>query len=79
MKTLSGLALVLAYTLSPALVRAQAPPDAEQEMLLRLVNDQLKRIEALEARLAELQQQSPSLALRKLPVWNRRQPYRGAG
>ncbi len=57
MKTLSYVALVLACTMWPILARAQAAPDAQQETLVRLVNDQLKRIEALEARLADLQQQ----------------------
>lgn len=44
----------------PAAAGAQAAPDA-QAALVQVVNEQLKRIEALEARLAELQQEMRAL------------------
>ena len=58
MRALASLVLALVLTVSPTAARAQNPPDAQQQAaLVRLVSDQLKRIEALEARLAELQQE----------------------
>jgi predicted porin len=58
MRTFATVALVLAYASSPTAAHAQEPPAVEREAtLVRLVNEHLKRIEALEARLAELQQQ----------------------
>jgi predicted porin len=58
MRRLAAFALVIAHTWSPIAVRAQEPASAQQTAALQqLVIDQLRRIEALEARLAQLQQE----------------------
>jgi predicted porin len=58
MRTVAPFALLFVVVLSPNVARAQDPRDAQQEAaLVQLINEQLKRIQALEARLAELQQQ----------------------
>jgi predicted porin len=64
MKMLVSLVLVLSYASFPIAARAQEAPDSEaQTALVRLLSDQHKRIEALEARLAELQQQIRALGV----------------
>src|SRR5262245_62171984 len=55
MKTFSATAIIL-LMLFPIAARAQEPASAQQAALLRLVEEQTRRIEALEARLAQLQQ-----------------------
>ena len=63
MRTLACFALV--FALLPTAARSQEPPPAgEQEALARLVNEQLRRIEALESRLAALQQEVKDLRAR---------------
>ena len=57
MKTLGTFVLVIGHVLSPIAASAQAPPSAQQTALQELLNEQLRRIEALEARLAQLQQE----------------------
>jgi predicted porin len=47
--------LVLALSMLPTTARAQQAPAAQNEVLQRLVSDQARRLEALEARLAALQ------------------------
>jgi outer membrane protein N len=47
--------LVLAVVMLPGTARAQQPPAVQSEALQRLVNEQARRLEALEARLAALQ------------------------
>lgn len=62
MRTLPIAALVLASLVCPAAAGAQAASDAPtQAQLARLVAEQMKRIEALEARLAEVQQEMRAL------------------
>lgn len=56
MRKLASLALVL-YVLVPTAARAQAPAAAQQAALQQLVDEQLRRIEALEAQLAQLRQE----------------------
>ncbi len=66
MGRLAAVACALLTTLFSTAVSAQEPTTAQQTTALQqVVNDQLRRIEALEARLAELQQQME--ALRKPP------------
>jgi len=56
MRTFVLLVLVLVHTSFPTPARAQDAGDAQQQAsLARLVNDQVRRIEALERQLAELQ------------------------
>ena len=57
MRLLAAFALVIICASSAIAVRAQEPPSAQQTTLQQLANDQLRRIEALEARLAQLQQE----------------------
>jgi predicted porin len=57
MTRFGAFAVLLVATLSPAVALAQAPSDAQQVALQQLLEEQNRRIEALEARLAQLQQQ----------------------
>lgn len=62
MRTLLPVALVIASLLYPAVSAAQGTAEAQQQAALaRLVSEQMKRIEALEARLAEVQQEMRAL------------------
>ena len=73
MRTRTAVALVIVHALSPIAARAQEP-SAQQAALQQLVNEQLRRIEALEARLAQLQQEvnvmkgSPSPGANQPPI-----------
>jgi predicted porin len=60
MKTFAATAIML-LMLFPIAARAQEPASAQQNALLRLVEEQMRRIEALEARLAQLQQKVESI------------------
>jgi len=55
MRTFAASAVVL-LTLFPIAAHAQGTPSAQQTALMKLVEEQTRRIEALEARLAQLQQ-----------------------
>ncbi len=61
MRTLAFFALVIGCASFAITVDAQEPPSAPQTTLEKLANDQLRRIEALEARLAQLQQEVSAL------------------
>src|SRR5215472_169617 len=56
MRRLAPLALVL-QVLVPKAVRAQTPGAAQQPTLQQVVDDQLRRIEALEAQLSQLRRE----------------------
>lgn len=56
MRTLAPLALVLVCASSPTAIAAQESSASQQE-LIRLVNDQIRRIESLETRLEHVQQE----------------------
>ncbi len=60
MKTPAALVLALALAASPV-AQAQELPAAQQAAVQQLLNEQLRRIEALEARLAQLQQELGAL------------------
>jgi predicted porin len=63
MRTLTSLLLGLVYAVCPSTADAQDTLTAQQQAaLVRLVNDQTKRIDALEARLAEMQQEMKILS-----------------
>jgi predicted porin len=67
MRTLARFVLALACASSPIAARAQELPDNEQQAaLVRLVSEQRERIEALEARLAELQREVRGLGARQI-------------
>ena len=68
MKTLGTFVLVIGHVLSPIAASAQEPPSAQQTALQELLNEQLRRIEALEARLAQLQQEINVVKGQQLPV-----------
>jgi len=67
MKTRTAVALVILYVLSATAARAQEP-SAQQAALQQLVNEQLRRIEALEARLNQLQQEVNGMRVPHPPV-----------
>jgi outer membrane protein N len=58
MKTLASVAVVI--VLGPAVALAQQPP-AQPDALIRLANEQLRRIEALEVRVSALQEEVKAL------------------
>jgi predicted porin len=60
MRTFAAAAFVL-LTLFPIAARAQEPSSAQQKALMKLVEEQMRRIEALETRLAQLQQKVESI------------------
>src|SRR5262245_10911737 len=64
MRRRTAVALVIVYVLSATAARAQ-DPSGQQAAVQQLLNEQLRRIEALEALLAQLRQEVN--ALRALP------------
>src|SRR5262245_25489385 len=64
MRRLATITLVLLTTFSSA-VLAQEPASAQQVALQKLLEEQVRRIEALEARLAMLQQQIDAMRERQ--------------
>jgi outer membrane protein N len=65
MRTRAAVALVIVHALSPIAVRAQ-DPSAREAAMQQVLNEQLRRIEALEALLAQLRQEVN--AIRALPL-----------
>jgi predicted porin len=68
MRRLAAITLVLLTTFWSVAATAQEPPAGQQAALQRLVDEQLRRIEALEARLALLQQQMNELRGQRPPA-----------
>jgi predicted porin len=67
MRRLAAFAVVLVLVLLPITIRAQEPASAQQQ-LQQLVTEQLRRIEALEAQLAQLRQQVEVISGQQLPT-----------
>ena len=66
MKRLAALAIVIVQVLAPISARAQGPTSAQQ--LQQLVDEQLRRIEALEAQLTQLRQEVEAIRGLQTPV-----------
>ena len=68
MRRLAAITFALLMTVCSAAAIAQEPAAAQQSALQRLVEEQLRRIEALEARIALLQQQMDALRGQQPPA-----------